>query len=201
MATKQIRVLLVAAKNEVIDSRVQVTDAADLKLSALGVDSLALADAAEACQMFHPGETVALLNIGLTSASIHFVKDGISNFIRDVSWGAREMIQAIAKERRVDFDKAQQILKKALRHQSRRHRLRLQWQLPKRKTSPATLTRSERWEGHHCLTRLMMNRCQARQVLRENRISRQSSARRCREWFPKYVALLIITNISFTRTR
>lgn len=111
---KQIRVLLVAAKNEVIDSRVQVTDAADLKLSALGVDSLALADAAEACQMFHPGETVALLNIGLTSASIHFVKDGVSNFIRDVSWGAREMIQAIAKDRRVDFDKAQQILKDSI---------------------------------------------------------------------------------------
>ncbi|MFM1920148.1 MAG: type pilus biosis ATPase PilM [Candidatus Hydrogenedentota bacterium] len=107
---KQIRVLLVAAKNEVIDSRVQITEAAELKLSALSVDSLALADAAEACQMFKPGETVALLNIGLTSASIHFVKDGISNFIRDVSWGAREMVQAIAKERRVDFDKAQQIL-------------------------------------------------------------------------------------------
>lgn len=107
---KQVRVLLVAAKNEVIDSRVQITEAAELKLSALSVDSLALADAAEACQMFKPGETVALLNIGLTSASIHFVKDGVSNFIRDVSWGAREMVQAIAKERRVDFDKAQQIL-------------------------------------------------------------------------------------------
>lgn len=107
---KQIRVLLVAAKNEVIDSRVQITEAAELKLSALSVDSLALADAAEACQMFKPGETVALLNIGLTSASIHFVKDGVSNFIRDVSWGAREMVQAIAKDRRIDFDKAQQIL-------------------------------------------------------------------------------------------
>lgn len=111
---KQIRVLLVAAKHEVIDSRIQVTQAAELQLGILGVDSLALADAAEACNFLKPGETVALLNIGLTSASIHFVKDGVSNFIRDVSWGAREMIQAIAKERRVDFDKAQELLRDSI---------------------------------------------------------------------------------------
>lgn len=111
---QQIKVLLVAAKHEVIESRVQILQAADVQLGVLGVDSLALADAAEACGFFKPGETVALLNIGLTSASIHFVKDGISNFIRDVSWGAREMIQAIAKERRLDFDKAQQLLRDAI---------------------------------------------------------------------------------------
>jgi type IV pilus assembly protein PilM len=111
---KQIRVLLVAAKHEVIESRVQITQTAELQLGILGVDSLALADAAEACGMLKPGETVALLNIGLTSASIHFVKDGVSNFIRDVSWGAREMIQAIAKERRVDFDKAQTLLRDSI---------------------------------------------------------------------------------------
>ncbi len=111
---RQIRVLLVAAKHEVIDSRIQVTQAAELQLGILGVDSLALADAAEVCNFLRPGETVALLNIGLTSASIHFVKDGVSNFIRDVSWGAREMIQAIAKERRIDFDKAQELLRDSM---------------------------------------------------------------------------------------
>lgn len=111
---QQIKVLLVAAKHEVIDSRVQILQAAEVQLGILGVDSLALADAAEACGFFKAGETVALLNIGLTSASIHFVKDGISNFIRDVSWGAREMIQAIAKERRLDFDKAQQLLRDSI---------------------------------------------------------------------------------------
>ncbi len=107
---KQIKLLLVAAKHEVISSRVQILDAAELKCGIMGVDSLALADAAECCGMLRPGETVALVNIGLTSASIHFVKDGISNFIRDVSWGAREMIQAIAKDRRVDFEEAERAL-------------------------------------------------------------------------------------------
>ncbi len=107
---KQLKILLVAAKHEIIDSRVQILEVADLQSSILGVDSLALADAAEACDFLRVGETVALVNIGLTSASIHFVKDGISNFIRYVNWGAREMIQAIAKEHRCEYEEAEQIL-------------------------------------------------------------------------------------------
>lgn len=106
----QIKVLLVAAKHEVIDSRVQILNATELSAWVLGVDSLALADAAEACGMLRSGETVAMLNVGLTSASIHFIKDGISNFIRDVSWGARELVQAIAKDRRCDFQEAERAL-------------------------------------------------------------------------------------------
>lgn len=107
---RQLKVLLVAAKHEVIDSRVQVADAAELEFSILSVDSLALADAAEACQYLRTGETVAMVNVGASSVSIHFAKDGISNFIRDVSWGARDLVQAIAKARRCDFDEAERIL-------------------------------------------------------------------------------------------
>ena len=104
---QQLKVLLVAAKHEVIDSRLQILDGAEVQCAVLGVDSLALADAAEACGILHEGETVALVHVGLSSSSIHFVKDGVSNFIRDVNWGGRELIQAIAKERRCDFAEAE----------------------------------------------------------------------------------------------
>lgn len=107
---RQLKVLLVAAKHEVIDSRVQIADAAELEFSVLSVDSLALADAAEACDYLRAGETVAMVNVGAGSVSIHFAKDGVSNFIRDVSWGARDLVQAIAKARRCDFDEAERIL-------------------------------------------------------------------------------------------
>ena len=102
----QIKVLLVAAKHEVIDSRMQVLSAAEAPCGVLGVDSLALSDAAEACDFLRVGETVALVNIGLTAACVHFSKDGISNFIREVNWGAREMIQAIAKDRSCTYEDA-----------------------------------------------------------------------------------------------
>jgi type IV pilus assembly protein PilM len=103
-------VLLVAAKHEVIESRVMVADEAEVKYNVLGVDSLALADAAEGCDFLRVGESVALVNLGATTTSIHFVKDGISNFIRDVNWGARELIQAIAKGRRCEIVEAERLL-------------------------------------------------------------------------------------------
>ncbi len=107
---KKLKVLLVAAKHEMIDARVQVAQAAEVGLGVLSVDSLALADAADAAGLLNPGETVALVNLGASSTSIHFVKNGISNFIRDVNWGGRELIQAIAKAQRCDFAEAERQL-------------------------------------------------------------------------------------------
>jgi Tfp pilus assembly PilM family ATPase len=48
--------------------------------------------------------------LGAATTSIHFIKDGQSNFIRDVSWGGKELIQAIAKARRCDQDEAEKLL-------------------------------------------------------------------------------------------
>jgi type IV pilus assembly protein PilM len=110
---KLLKILLLAAKHEQIDARLQVTQAADVSANILGVDALALADAAEVCDNLRVGETVALINIGLTSVSIHFVKDGISNFIRDISWGGRDLIQSISRARRCEYDEAEKLLLKA----------------------------------------------------------------------------------------
>lgn len=103
---RQLKVLLVAAKHEEIETRQQVLYGADVQCGVLSVDSLALADAGEACDFLRVGETVAIINVGLNSSSIHFIKDGVSNFIREVNWGAREIFQAVAKGRRCDFDQA-----------------------------------------------------------------------------------------------
>ncbi len=115
-----IKVLLVAAKHEVIDARVQIAEAADVAFTILGVDSLALADGAEGCDFLRVGETAAMVNLGAASTSIHFIKDGVSNFIRDVSWGARELIQAIAKANRCEVNEAQQILMRSVHETSER---------------------------------------------------------------------------------
>ncbi len=109
-----LKVLLIAARHEVIESRVQIADASGIQYGILSVDSLSLADAAECCDLLRVGESVAIINIGSSSTSIHFVKDGVSNFIRDVSWGAQELIQAIAKGRRCDYDEAERILQDAV---------------------------------------------------------------------------------------
>ncbi len=109
----QYKVLLVAARHEVIESRAQIAAAGEVQFAILDVDTLALADAAESCDFLRVGETVALVDLGLSSTNIHFVKDGVSNFVRDVSWGTREMIQAIAKGLRCDYDEAEKTLRDA----------------------------------------------------------------------------------------
>lgn len=105
-----MKVLLVAARYEVIESRVQIASEAEISYGVLGVDSLALADAAEGCDFLRVGESVALINLGASNTSIHFIKDGKSNFIRDVNWGAKELIQAIAKARRVELPEAERMM-------------------------------------------------------------------------------------------
>lgn len=109
----KMKVLMVAALYDNITNRVLIADAADIQYTALSVDSLALADAAEGCDFLRVGESVALVNLGAANTSIHFIKDGISNFIRDVSWGARDCVQAIAKGRRCDLKQAQAALLEA----------------------------------------------------------------------------------------
>lgn len=104
------KVLLVAARYEVIESRVQIASEAEMSYGVLGVDSLALADAAEGCDFLRVGESVALINLGASNTSIHFVKDGKSNFIRDVNWGAKELIQAVVKARRMELPEAERML-------------------------------------------------------------------------------------------
>jgi type IV pilus assembly protein PilM len=106
----QQKILLVASKHDVIDQRIQFADIAEIEYSILSVDSLALADAAEECKLFNPNETVVLINIGASAVSIHFTKDGQSNFIRDVNWGAKELIQAIAKANRLEYEDAEEQL-------------------------------------------------------------------------------------------
>ncbi len=106
-----VKTVLVAAKHELIDTRVQIADAAGIQFNMLSVDSLALADAAEGCDFLRVGETVALIDLGVTSTIIHFVRDGISSFYRDVNWGARELTQALMKTYRCDAAAAEQRLR------------------------------------------------------------------------------------------
>ena len=107
---KQLQVMLVAAKHSDVQSRVQLFDAAGVQPGVFSVDSLALVDAAEACGGLHEGETIALLNIGLKASNLHFVKDGKSNFIREINWGSLELVQAVVRERSCTLGEAEQIL-------------------------------------------------------------------------------------------
>lgn len=131
-----LKVLLVAAKHDVIDTRLRIAQAVDVEYGVLSVDSLALADAADSANMLSPEGTTALVNLGASSVSIHFTKNGTSNFIRDINWGARELIQAISKARRCDYEHAEAILMNYDEEVAKSHAAAAESQKPKAQASP-----------------------------------------------------------------
>lgn len=102
-----LRVLLVAAKNEIVDDRVDLFRSVSVQPHVLGVNTLALADCCDANDQFRESETVALVNIGAQTTNIHFCRDGVSNFTRDIGRGGRELTNAIQKFYKVSFDEAE----------------------------------------------------------------------------------------------
>jgi type IV pilus assembly protein PilM len=104
-----IKVLLVAAKSEVIRQTISYFQNVGLSPSLLGVSTLAIADSFEANNGFKVDESVALINIGASSTNIHFCRDGISNFTRDISRAGRDLTGAIQKLLKVGFAEAEQM--------------------------------------------------------------------------------------------
>jgi type IV pilus assembly protein PilM len=104
-----IKVLLVAAKSEVIRQTISYFQNVGLSPSLLGVTTLAISDSFEANRGFKVDETVALVNIGASSTNIHFCRDGISNFTRDISRAGRDLTGAIQKLLKVGFAEAEQM--------------------------------------------------------------------------------------------
>jgi type IV pilus assembly protein PilM len=104
-----MKILLVAAKNEMINQTIDLLRGVGLIANILGVTTLAIADAFEVNGGFRPDETVALVNIGASSTNIHFCRDGISNFTRDISRGGRDLTSAIQKLLKADFAEAEQM--------------------------------------------------------------------------------------------
>ncbi len=102
-----LRVLLVAAKNEIIDERVDLFRTVNVQPHVLSVNTLALADSCDANGQFRENETVALVNIGAQTTNIHFCRDGVSNFTRDIARGGRELTNAIQKFYKVSYDEAE----------------------------------------------------------------------------------------------
>lgn len=107
---QKVQILLVAAKNDAINSRLRIFQACDISCSVFDIDSIAVFNAIERCHLLHPEESVAIFDIGYSSSSIHFVRDMKSVFIRDLMWGAKDILDAIVKERRCDFKQAEKDL-------------------------------------------------------------------------------------------
>lgn len=97
----QIRVLLVAAKRQLIEEHIAMLQNVGLQPATIDVDLFALANAYELCnakaEMSAEGEAVALVDIGASKTSICILKGTSECFTREVYTAGNAMTDAVAK--------------------------------------------------------------------------------------------------------
>jgi type IV pilus assembly protein PilM len=106
----EMSVLLVAAKRELIESKVRVLGDAGLQPAAVDVDAFALHNAFE---INHPDALdglVALVNIGHEVTNVNILEEGTPILTRDITVGTRRFREDLQRERGLGPEEAQALL-------------------------------------------------------------------------------------------
>jgi type IV pilus assembly protein PilM len=106
----EMSVLLVAAKRELIESRVRVLTDAGFVPSIVDVEALALHNAFEVNHPDAMNGVVGLLNIGHDVTNINILDDGVPLLTRDVTVGTRRIRDDLQREHGLSADVAQTLI-------------------------------------------------------------------------------------------
>ena len=106
----EMSVLLVAAKRELIESKLRVLTDAGLEPGMVDVDAFALHNAFEINYPDAMRGVVALVNIGHDVTNINILDDGVPILTRDITVGTRRFREDLQRECGISADEAQQLL-------------------------------------------------------------------------------------------
>jgi len=110
--TSDMEVLLVAAKNQVMQSYIDVVLEAGLRPIVIDVDAFAFANAYNvSVDSPEPDEEVALINIGDNLTNITFLKGGIYQSTRDVSTAGDYFVKYLMRQFKLPREQAVGLLK------------------------------------------------------------------------------------------
>jgi len=106
-AQGQMDLLLVAAKNELLNDYAAVVRDAQLKPVVVDLSAFAVQNAYERNYGFQDGQTVALINIGASISTINIVVGGVTTFTREVTIGGNAYTEEIQKQLAVGYEEAE----------------------------------------------------------------------------------------------
>ena len=106
----EMSVLLVAAKRELIESKLRILTDAGLDPALVDVDAFALHNAFELNYPDAMQGVVALVNIGHEVTNINILDEGVPILTRDITVGTRRFREDLQRECGVSSDEAQQLL-------------------------------------------------------------------------------------------
>jgi type IV pilus assembly protein PilM len=108
---KQMQVLLVAAKKEMVNVHSDLIREAGLVPELIDVDAFAVQNALEANYDFAPEDVVTFINMGAERTNVSIVKDGVPHFTKDLALGSHTVSEAIQREHGLSQDEAFRVLK------------------------------------------------------------------------------------------
>ncbi|HEY4304382.1 MAG TPA: type IV pilus assembly protein PilM, partial [Gemmatimonadaceae bacterium] len=106
----EMSVLLVAAKRELIESKVRMLTDAGLSPTVVDVEAFALHNAFEINHPDAMNGLVALVNIGHDVTNINILDDGVPLLTRDLTVGTRRFREDLQRERGLTAEDAQSLL-------------------------------------------------------------------------------------------
>jgi len=101
-------VMLVAAKKDIVEDYVSLLQITGLNPAVLDVDAFALQNAFESSSA-KTDECYALVNVGAEELGINVIKNGVSIFTRDSSFGGFQINEGIMSSFEVGYDEAEQL--------------------------------------------------------------------------------------------
>ena len=101
-------VLLVAAKKDIVEEYISLLHLTELNPAVLDIDAFALQNAFEISDHEQSG-CHALVHIGAQRLTINLIKDGISIFTRDSSYGGSQITSEIQKKLNISYQEAERI--------------------------------------------------------------------------------------------
>jgi type IV pilus assembly protein PilM len=105
-------ILMAAAKKDLVNQRLKLTQDAGIKAGIIDIDSLALINAFNFNYSQEEGlknKTIALLNIGAAITNLNIVEGGIPYLSRDIQMGGNNFTQKIADTLDLDFNPAEEL--------------------------------------------------------------------------------------------
>ncbi|MBI4386830.1 MAG: type IV pilus assembly protein PilM [Elusimicrobia bacterium] len=107
---KKMETVLVAAKREAIQARVEILEAAGLKPAIIDVDSFTLENISElALNPREEASTALYLNLGHTVTNLSIIESGVTRVVRDIFISGSSFTKAIIKTLQCDYAKAEEL--------------------------------------------------------------------------------------------
>jgi len=109
---KKMETVLVAAKREVVQNRIEILEKAGLEPAIIDIDAFAIENAFELARRRERKETIVVINLGASVTNLTIIENGVSKVVRDIFIAGNTFTKIIQQNLNLDLSKAEELKRK-----------------------------------------------------------------------------------------